>query len=359
MSGSILKTHSMQRSGFTLIELLVVIAIIAILASILFPVFAQAREKARQATCASNFKQLGTAFALYASDYDGGYPAPITTNSVANAATGSFSATWIVGQVVCDAGGNNCNFKDAGGIGPYVKQRGNGGSSNVFACPDAATKRNNTTVSSVSPYQAPGQNYAMNQYLQVGWNGVFYSASGQKATDCGVAKGCASDPGQFSPFNPDLTAQSTNLVLLYEAAQEQDATPGSQYDAIVNRYGTPFNQTCCGKPGAIKAGDSGTPATYSTDGVPYMAPQDYHGGGSNFLYCDTHVKWHIPSQTYTGYDVKLTEASGNTNHATGVDFYDKVKHQGAGSMNQWYPFGLNVKYLDGNIYGDPSAVPRN
>jgi len=60
--------------GFTLIELLVVIAIIAILAAILFPVFAKAREKARQASCASNEKQMGLACLMYASDYDGRYP---------------------------------------------------------------------------------------------------------------------------------------------------------------------------------------------------------------------------------------------------------------------------------------------
>jgi len=60
----------MQRRGFTLIELLVVIAIIAILAAILFPVFARAREKARQASCLSNLKQIGLAFMMYAQDYD-------------------------------------------------------------------------------------------------------------------------------------------------------------------------------------------------------------------------------------------------------------------------------------------------
>jgi prepilin-type N-terminal cleavage/methylation domain-containing protein/prepilin-type processing-associated H-X9-DG protein len=59
-----------KRTGFTLIELLVVIAIIAILAAVLFPVFAQAREKARSVSCLSNLKQLGTAAIMYAQDYD-------------------------------------------------------------------------------------------------------------------------------------------------------------------------------------------------------------------------------------------------------------------------------------------------
>ncbi len=59
-----------KKSGFTLIELLVVIAIIAILAAILFPVFAQAREKARGISCLSNMKQMGTAMYMYAQDYD-------------------------------------------------------------------------------------------------------------------------------------------------------------------------------------------------------------------------------------------------------------------------------------------------
>jgi prepilin-type N-terminal cleavage/methylation domain-containing protein/prepilin-type processing-associated H-X9-DG protein len=74
------------RKGFTLIELLVVIAIIAILAAILFPVFAQAREKARQTSCLSNQKQIGIGVLAYAQDFDEGlppsnYPDPTGTNN--------------------------------------------------------------------------------------------------------------------------------------------------------------------------------------------------------------------------------------------------------------------------------------
>jgi prepilin-type N-terminal cleavage/methylation domain-containing protein/prepilin-type processing-associated H-X9-DG protein len=64
----------MKQRGFTLIELLVVIAIIAVLAAILFPVFAAAREKARQSACASNLHQIGFAFSLYAQEWDDSYP---------------------------------------------------------------------------------------------------------------------------------------------------------------------------------------------------------------------------------------------------------------------------------------------
>ena len=69
------------RKGFTLIELLVVIAIIAILAAILFPVFARAREKARQTSCLSNLKQLGTSVLMYAQDYDEMYPLDLSTGA--------------------------------------------------------------------------------------------------------------------------------------------------------------------------------------------------------------------------------------------------------------------------------------
>ncbi|MBC7806218.1 MAG: DUF1559 domain-containing protein [Akkermansiaceae bacterium] len=72
--------NNRQRYAFTLIELLVVIAIIAILTAILFPVFAQAREKARQASCMSNMKQIGLAVIQYTQDYDEIFPCGLQSN---------------------------------------------------------------------------------------------------------------------------------------------------------------------------------------------------------------------------------------------------------------------------------------
>ena len=97
-------------AGFTLIELLVVIAIIAILAAILFPVFAQVREKARQVACISNTKQIGAALLQYAQDFDETTPA-----SWFGSSSGTSDAT------------DNYKWMDA--VQPYVK---NGG---VFHCP--------------------------------------------------------------------------------------------------------------------------------------------------------------------------------------------------------------------------------
>lgn len=87
-----------KRTGFTLIELLVVIAIIAILASILFPVFARARENARKIACLSNLKQLGLAVQMYYGDYDAMLPSSILCGGTAGQTSwNSNNFTWFAG----------------------------------------------------------------------------------------------------------------------------------------------------------------------------------------------------------------------------------------------------------------------
>src|SRR6476660_5693806 len=113
---------AVRRRGFTLIELLVVIAIIAILAAILFPVFAQAREAARKASCQSNLKQLGAAIMMYAQDYDQKYP-----HEGWNSGDSNVDGYAIPSASQCAAGlGTNVGN---GEIIPYVKSRG------VYKCP--------------------------------------------------------------------------------------------------------------------------------------------------------------------------------------------------------------------------------
>jgi prepilin-type N-terminal cleavage/methylation domain-containing protein/prepilin-type processing-associated H-X9-DG protein len=129
----------LRRKGFTLIELLVVIAIIAILAAILFPVFAQARESARKTACMSNMRQIGQALYMYTSDYDETYPRKdecISTASPLNpSAVGCAGPTF--GQRIN-------HYKWPAWVMPYVKNI------DIFKCPsrviDSASWVNNGEI---------------------------------------------------------------------------------------------------------------------------------------------------------------------------------------------------------------------
>ncbi len=137
------KAFTPGKSGaFTLIELLVVIAIIAILAAILFPVFAQARDKARQANCLSNLKQWGSSFLMYAQDYDDTMPLAYYTDGTTYQTNLNFPLpyNW---RAAFQAG----NYRYEGGrttwansLQPYIKSYG------VYVCPSAEVSDLNASI---------------------------------------------------------------------------------------------------------------------------------------------------------------------------------------------------------------------
>ena len=119
-------TQMKAGNAFTLIELLVIIAIIAILAAILFPVFAQARDKARQSACVSNLKQIGMASLQYAQDYDECYPL----------------ARW-------DHGGAGVRMNWVQASMPYMKNL------DVYLCPNDTTDRSHPEYINVTTFWLP------------------------------------------------------------------------------------------------------------------------------------------------------------------------------------------------------------
>ncbi len=109
----------MRRQGFTLIELLVVIAIIAILAAILFPVFARAREKARQSSCLSNTKQIMASVLMYSQDYDDIYPMVAIANTRWTPPAGGAEVVGDMPWPIC--------------LRPYIRN------TQIFNCPSASS----------------------------------------------------------------------------------------------------------------------------------------------------------------------------------------------------------------------------
>lgn len=142
------KTHPVTHCGFTLIELLVVVAIISLLAAILFPVFARARENARRTSCISNGKQIGLALMMYAQDYDDNLPLYYFTGSV------SYSWNWPVM--------------------PYIKN------DQVFICPSATAQPNYWCGPTYISYWSSGS-WGYNGYL--GISTAVSLASVQSASD--------------------------------------------------------------------------------------------------------------------------------------------------------------------------------
>jgi prepilin-type N-terminal cleavage/methylation domain-containing protein/prepilin-type processing-associated H-X9-DG protein len=264
-----------MKKGFTLIELLVVIAIIAILAAILFPVFAKVREKARQTACTSNMKQLALGFLQYEQDYDDQMPIPVN----------QWGQGW------------------GGKIYPYVKSGG------LYGCPDDPTAPA-AGLSKVS--------YGLNANLMPSGNGSYISgnhtnalaAQGSPAVTVLLFEISGETSGGYGVNGVDLTnsdegSTATGTGSISGGGGSQDDKPSSNYYHAV--YAT---------------GDiGGYPLNRSASGASITGR---HTDGANYAVADGHVKWLRPSAVSGGQTaasenaVEIHNVSDNAGYAAGT-----------------------------------------
>lgn len=223
--------------GFTLIELLVVIAIIAILAAILFPVFAQARDKARQTQCLSNIKQLTLGVMQYAQDYD---------ETLLYRPTGSLACPW---QYVCQPGPRVRWYLDWWDVVlPYTRN------ALIYHCP-SAVRINNALL----------QNYGLVN-VAIGYN---LSVNGSATT---LVKSPA-----VAGVNPGVTlaevTRHAETIMLGEAGRVWNPA------ATAAAFGSTNN-----------ASPSLSWGIRNNSGSEW-GPQMFHGGGANVGFVDGHAKW--------------------------------------------------------------------
>ncbi len=274
-------------SGFTLIELLVVIAIIAILAAILFPVFSQAREKARQTSCISNNKQVGLGLLMYSEDYDESLP-----NGIYQPGLG-----WM------------------GSCSPYMKN------TQVFHCPDDPTQNMAPTMMMYA-MEAGSYVYNVNAAKSPALSSFTAPASSVLCTEGLGVQAEIGVTGEWSgtgpaPNNYEMSMSSDGLTWIYYEPDGQMSPGGPQLDT-----------------GVIGGYTSHAPpaAPYSVWLMrPAMAGR--HSNGALYTAADGHAKWLMPSAVSGG-----PSARASSNPANYASPYNA---SGAGSSQFQLTFSTN------------------
>jgi len=265
------ETQKAARTGFTLIELLVVIAIIAILAAILFPVFAKVRENARKISCASNMKQLGTAFTQYEQDSDERLP--------------SGTGNWFAG------------IGWGGQLYSFVKSTG------VYKCPDDSTPANGNSVPVSYADNWVTAQYTISQLQE--------PSSTIQLTEVQGVQAVVTDPNENGSITRSASDLSDNLVYVNGSNPPggNSCCGGSEPGGPVPKYTVgPFNVS--GKDGTnagLRGNDAGA----------------RHTDGANYLFADGHVKYVRPAGVRDRGITIITPPSNNyVQDTTGTAYYN-------------------------------------
>jgi prepilin-type N-terminal cleavage/methylation domain-containing protein/prepilin-type processing-associated H-X9-DG protein len=266
-------THS--TTAFTLIELLVVIAIIAILAAILFPVFAQAREKARQAACISNLKQLGTAIMMYAQDYD-----EIYAGNVRRSDFGAGAFWWQLLPPYVQRSSGRTGFSGAA----------NDSAGGIYICGSAKPEENLIRNGPVEDRDR----FKLN-YIPVGLIVEFQSFP----DPVNPARSWFSGPSMASCTAPAQTAWLTDNGN-FRVIGGNNGEFGFFYRAMVGGRQTGDMFNAIGATGGVapgtNTGSNAIDAVYGPNALPIRGGGQRrisyrHNEGSNFVYLDGHVKY--------------------------------------------------------------------
>jgi len=234
-----------KRTAFTLIELLVVIAIIAILAAVLFPVFAKAREKARQTGCLDNMKQVGLGIMQYVQDNDERFPAGYVSTTIFNKpATG-----W------------------AGSVQPYIKSTG------VMKCPD------DSTTATVGVPLSYAFNFSLSGAMSYG-----SIASLNAPTSTVMLFEIANDTSDISKIDEGIGVSNAPCSAV---GTGQDGRLFSACRIADNALG-------------IATYATGYLHNYGGSNAQFPSATGRHTDGSNFLLGDGHVKWFHPEAVSAG-----------------------------------------------------------
>ncbi len=265
---------SKVRSAFTLIELLVVIAIIAILASILFPVFGRARENARRSSCQSNLKQQGLGVLQYVQDYDEKYP--------------------MAYYYLNDTNGTGGYRQWSRLIGPYVK------SDQLFVCPSDPSGGLPPTNVGLDD-QAPRLSYTANSTLMPRKRKttdvpsvVSLAAVDSTATTIMLAE----YPNDVQCVNGTSAASGTAIKSHRSANAYMTAAGGGQFSGEYENGAAPPAAIYAITPALAKADLDACKATAATTyhHITYVGAER-HFDGSNYAFADGHVKWYRLAQT--------------------------------------------------------------